>query len=173
MHQRPSSAVIQRAAAACCTAVLNAVKQLPSAAACTDDGHGIWRQLTRCYRRARKRARRIALKAQAERFHRCRKAVRRLIIVLDIMGPPANQTGLFRHLRNLTKLLGRERDFLLMKQAIAVGHAKHQLSLRGIADERKEIRRQALGLARRIFAHGGMRFIRKIGLSQWLDSELP
>lgn len=163
---RQSSAVIQRAASACCTTALNAVKLLPSTVVCADDGHGIRLQIARCYLRARKRAQRIALTAPAERFHRCRKAVRKLALVLNIMGPPANQAGFFRRLRKLTRLLGRERDLLLMKQAIAIGHVGNRLSLRGMADERKEIRRQALGLARRIFAHGGKRFLRKVGLEE-------
>lgn len=162
---RPSPAVILRTASTCCVSALDAVKRLPSTVVCAGDGHGIRLLLAHGYLRARKRARRLALTAQAGRFHRCRKAVRKLVIVLDIIGPPANQTGFFRHLRKLTKLLGRERDLLLMKRAIVTGHVSRRLSLRDIADEQKEIRRQVLGLARRTFAHGGKRFMRKIGLS--------
>jgi hypothetical protein len=158
----PPLAAMRAAVAAGCAAALAALRRLPPPPAAA--GRGIRRRLIQRYRRARKRAQRISRGSPAAHVHAWRKAVRRLLIDLDLVGPLPGPTGFRRRLRQLGKLLGRERDLLLTQRAVAAHQAGGRRSSPGITEERLALRAQALRIARRLFAHGGKHFARRLGL---------
>lgn len=125
----------------------------------------LWRHVLRRYRAARKRARRLDADAPGQEFHGWRKAVRRLVLAVDIAGMRPVRPHWAERLDRLARLLGRDRDLHLLKQALADEQGHHRRPKRRLARKRRRMRERAVRLRRRLFRQGGKAFLRTLGWS--------
>lgn len=158
--RRPSTRTAIHAACAASVPVVTALerwlKAVPAKRAPELERHVLKR-----YRRARQRADQLSIDAKASRFHHWRKAVRRLMVALDLSCPHPTRKPWIKRLEKLAKILGRERDLLFVERSIAQGKDQGRPRQR-LARLRLRLRQRALHLARRLFKRSGKRFLRHL-----------
>ncbi len=126
--------------------------------------------LRRIYRRGRKRLRAARAEPSAENLHDCRKRVKDLWHVAQLLRPahPKRMKRLSRRAHELADLLGDHHDLSVLRDYVEV-HPQHfadaptRAALLAVIDRRRdELSRRALKLGRRVYKRSPKRFVAEV-----------
>lgn len=135
-----------------------------------DDFTALEPSLRRIYRRGRRRMRTARAEPSAENLHDCRKRVKDLWHVAQLLRPanPKRMKRLSRRAHELADLLGDHHDLSVLRDYVDV-HPHHfeaaptRDALLAVIDRRRnELARRALKLGRRVYKRPPKRFVAKV-----------
>ena len=135
-----------------------------------DDFAALAPSLRRVYRRGRKRLRAARAEPTAENLHDCRKRVKDLWHVAQLLRPaaPKRMKRLSRRAHDLADLLGDHHDLSVLRDYVDV-HPNHfedpaaREALLGVIDRSRDgLSRRALKLGRRVYTRPPKRFVAEV-----------